>query len=173
MRKLIQVILGVVIGALGYHFYNANLDSDKTELKTAAIIKPKGVITVAEAKVLDANWTNTRKAVVDSVAGKPDNRSSWYSLDDMRNYLDYAEHKADSMGYDMDGVRLYLGVYSDSEPKDKAGYTTMFIAPTGVKSLSKSSSSIINTTVSSKDIQGLDPLNDGTDGIPPSANYPQ
>lgn len=131
--------------------------------------KPKGVITETEAKDLDANWTNTRQKAVDAAAGKPDNRSSWWSLEDMRNYLDYAETQAKDLGYAMSGVRVYLGVYGKDAPEDKANYTTMFIAPTGeplVKNETKAAAK-------NEDIPGGDSLNSGPMGVPPEANYPQ
>ncbi|WP_274474631.1 hypothetical protein [Mangrovimonas aestuarii] len=121
-------------------------------------------ITVAEATDLSDNWTNTRQAAVDRAAGKPDNRSVWCSLDDLRQFLDDAENEAKANGYDMDGVRIYLGVYGEEQLADKAGYTTMFLTATGKKT---------DTTDPTQDLTDIDPFNDGMGGNPPQATYPQ
>jgi len=98
--------------------------------------------------------------------------ATWWSLEDMRNYLDYAENQAKNLGYAMDGVHVYLGVYGDNAPKDKAGYSTVFISPTGNKTLPEGTSGFA-AQGGRNDIPGSDPLNDGDGGYPPQANYPQ
>jgi len=168
MKNLGSLILGLIIGAIIMYFYCSKTNT----IEGMAIIKPKGVITEAQAKKLDANWTKYRKAANDSAAGKPDNRSTWWSLEDMRNYLDYAENQAKDLGYAMDGVHVYLGVYGDNAPKDKAGYSTVFISPTGNKTLPEGTSGFA-AQGGRNDIPGSDPLNDGDGGYPPQANYPQ
>ena len=102
---------------------------------TTAIIKPKGVITPTEAKVLDTTFNLRHKLISDSIVIRPDNRSSWWSLDDITNYLEYAKHKADSLGYAMSGVRVYLGAYP--EENGQVGYTTMFMVPTEFRNAGK------------------------------------
>ena len=51
---------------------------------------PRGVITPAEAKTLDQAFDSRHQLISNSIVKRPDNRSSWYSLQDMRDYLDYA-----------------------------------------------------------------------------------
>ncbi len=125
------------------------------------IIKPRGVITSKDAEIMDQAF-NERYAAMSKCIGKDDNRSSWWSLDDMRNFLDYAENQAKSLGYTMDGVRVYEGAHGEK------GYTSMFIAPTGSKGTGGS-----RQAAGSGDIPGGDVLNAGSGGNPPSANYPQ
>lgn len=73
----------------------------------------------------------------------------------------------------MDGIRIYMAAYPD-DPKLGAGYTTVFMVPTGSESLSEGSSSFFNfKRVGGGDIPGGDGMNDGGLGDPPSANYPQ
>lgn len=122
---------------------------------------------------MDANWTRERKKAVDSAAGRPDNRSVGFSLEDLQNYLAYAENEAGAQGYKMNGIRIYLGVYGGNAPNGKADYTTMFIVPTGRKSHSEASMNVLNFMLQGdKDIL-IDPLNDGGGGIPPGSGYPQ
>ena len=117
---------------------------------------PKGMITAAEAKELNDNWTNQRKAANDQAAGKPDNRSSWYSLDDMQNFLTLikdANPKAN-------GVRFYLGV--DTTEEDPKGLTTIFMMPTEDDGRGEN-----------KDIPQAKGMDRGNNGEPPEAGYPQ
>jgi hypothetical protein len=133
--------------------------------------KPKGVITPAEAKVLDQAFNTRHQLISDSIVKRPDNRSSWYSLTDMRDYLNYAENEAKGLGYTMDGVRVYLGAHATV--KGQVGYTTMFFIPTGFQSVSEGNMLGFSTRGGGKDIPGVGGMNGGEDGDPPGANYPQ
>lgn len=136
MKNLSLFIIGLLIGALAVYFCCMN---DTVPIEEE-LIKPNGLITPSEAKTLDQAF-NTRHALIsDSIVKRPDNRSSWYALEDMRNYLNYAEKQAKDLGYTMDGVRVYLGAYPDV--KDQVGYTTMFFIPTGYQITSEDGTAI-------------------------------
>ncbi len=174
MKKPVLLLLGIAIGVgVSYFYFNRQEAATTSEEATMAraIVKPKGVITPAQAKVLNNNWTKGRKKAVDSAAGRPDNRSSWWSLKDIRDYLEYAENQTKELGYSMNGIRIYLGVYEGNAPNGKADYATLFWVPTGKKS--KSEGSMLNFTLQGgdDDIPGGDPLNQGGTGIPPGSDY--
>ena len=167
MKKLVFLLFGIVIGAgVSYFYFNGQEATLEEE-----IVKPKGVISPEEAKTLDQAFNSRHALISDSIVKKPDNRSSWYSLEDMKNYLKYAENQSRELGYTMDGVRLYLGAYP-STPKN-VGYTTMFLVPTGTKSISQGSMLNLTLQGGGGDIPGALGLNGGNDGEPPNANYPQ
>ncbi|UAB75316.1 hypothetical protein [Mesoflavibacter sp. SCSIO 43206] len=117
--------------------------------------KPQGIISAQEAQTLNDNWTNLRAKANEAAAGQPDNRSSWYSLDDMQNFLDYIKEKNDNVN----GVRFYLGVETTKE--DPKGMTTIFMVPTEEKD------------GKNIDIEGAEVMDRGLRGDPPPANYPQ
>ncbi|APY00444.1 hypothetical protein [Lacinutrix venerupis] len=117
--------------------------------------KPKGMITAAKAKELNDNWTNLRADANETAAGKPDNRSSWYSLEDMENFL--KQIKEDNSN--VNGVRFYLGVETTEE--DKKGLTTIFMVPT--KDDGKGNN---------QDIPDADGMDRGAVGVPPNQGYP-
>lgn len=169
MKKFVLLLFGFILGALAMYFYCC-VDIQKTVIE-----KPIGLITPTQAKALDANWTKSRKRAVDSAVGRPDNRSSWWSLEDIQNYLAFAENQADSLGYKMNGIRVYLGVYPGNAPNGKADYTTMFMVPTGKKSNTEANFNFLNyfMLAGGSDIQGADGFNGGEPGNPPSSNYPQ
>lgn len=171
MKKSGLIILGFIIGAFAtYYLCPRELEQEHSEIE---IVKPKGVISVEQAIILNDNWTKYRKAAVDSAAQqqgrKVDKRSTKWSLEDIRNYLDYAEVESDKLGYTMDGIQVYLGVYGDNAGSEKANYTTMFIAPTGSKSISKGSVTPFKSNALTLKIAVL-PLNNGTGG---EGGYPQ
>lgn len=167
MKKLLLVLLGVAIGiAICYFHYEYGDHAEEAE----AVGPPRGVITEAQGKVLDAAFNSRHQLISDSIVRRPDNRSSWYSLRDMKDYLAYAEAQSDALGYTMDGVRIYLGAHPNEG--GVVGYTTMFIVPTGNKSVSEGNMLNLNLDNHSGDVPGGPGLNDGDDGFPPNANYP-
>lgn len=133
----------------------------------AQFYKPSGVITQDRATELSAAWNN-KNTTVFSKAGKAKSndeiQSNWWSLEDLRNYLDFAEHEAEEKGYNMTGIRVYFAAYPD-----KGNQNTMFFAPTGHKSISEASSFNLNFLVAAEDIP-IPPLNDGNGG---NGGYPQ
>lgn len=169
MKKLSYLILGILIGSFStYFFCPRQIDKDVEQTK---IVKPKGVISQAMAKELNDDWTKYRQAAVDSAAKKQgrnqDDRSVYWELTDVENYLGYAKHQADSLGYTMTGIRVYLGVYGKNAGQAKKDLTTMFIVPTGKKAQSQAGS--IFLPPSNNDLP-LDPLNAGAGG---QGGYPQ
>lgn len=175
MKKLSLLILGALIGALATYYFCPNCQGVDDDEENMAIVKPKGLITPDQAKVLDTTFNSRYKLISDSIVTRDggDNRSSWFALADVQNYLKYADSQSTALGYNMDGVRIYLAAYP-KDPKFGAGYTTVFFVPTGNESLSEGSSSFFNfKRAGSGDVPGGDGLNQGGIGIPPSANYPQ
>ena len=117
---------------------------------------PKGIISALEAKELNDNWTSLRARENEAAAGKPDNRSSWYSLDDMQNFLTQIKENHPNVN----GVRFYLGV--ETTEKDAKGLTTIFMVPTEN-----------DGNGNNKDIPNAKGMDRGDDGNPPNAVYPQ
>lgn len=171
MKNFGLLILGIILGALVMYYYCCN--DDQTAMTTESTIEaPKGLITPAQAKVLDAAYNFRHRIVSDSLFKNTetgDNRSSWWSLEDIQNYINYAENQAGELGYTMDGLRLYLGAYPDT--KGETGLTTMFFIPTGYKSTSEGS--MFPVQGGGGDIPGGGGMNFGHQGKPPGANYPQ
>lgn len=166
MKKFSLLILGILIGFALFYFY-LKFSTEDTEV---IIVAPKGLITPEEAKTLDEAFNSRHALISDSIVKRPDNRSAWWSLEDMKNYLKYAENESRELGYTMDGVRVYLGAYPT---ESEVGYTTMFLVPTGVENISQGNSNLFNMFPrSSGDIPGGG-LNGGGPGMPPPANYPQ
>ena len=173
MKKIGFIILGFVIGAvLTYYFCPRQVEIETAEIK---IIKPNGVISNVQAKALNKNWTDFRKAAVDSAAKKQgrnkDNRWSWWSIDDIENYIAFSKNQADSLGNDITGLRVYLGVYGKNAGQSKKDLTTMFLVPTVKKSVSTAGMGLSFSQIGNpKDCLTCSPLNDGAGG---GGDYPQ
>lgn len=117
---------------------------------------PNGIITAQEAQELNDNWTNLRSRANDNAAGKPDNRSSWYSFEDMQDFLNLIKEEHSNVN----GVRFYLGVETTRE--DPKGLTTIFMVPTEDDGEGKN-----------QDIPEANGMDRGETGHPPEAGFPQ
>ena len=124
--------------------------------------KIRGLIKPEEAKKMSENFTARCELISERILGKQDNRSSWWSLKDIRNYLDYAERQAKEQGYEMTGIRVYCGAH------EKLGYSTAFIVPTANIPNGKDGDGDRHS-----DIPDGEGLNDGQTGDPPGNGYPQ
>jgi len=142
---------------------------------------PKGLITAAEAKELNQQFIKTRSKELNKIIEKLDNKpnkqdslSTWFSLEELENYIAYVKEEGTKKGIVVNGLRVYLGAYKKNvKDASKNNYSTVFFAPTQAKKavLQKSSS---DYTESSSDINSMDALNMGTiGGPPPNAPYPQ
>ncbi|WP_299116836.1 hypothetical protein [uncultured Winogradskyella sp.] len=173
MKNFGLLILGIILGALIMYFYCCK-DSGITDPQPPDIEEPYGLISPEEARALDKAYSIKHRIINDSLFKKSttggDNRSSWWSIEDIQNYINYAENQAGELGYTMDGLRLYLGAYPSS--KTENGLTTMFFVPTGIKNTSEGSI-LPMPQGGSSDIQNANALNKGSQGDPPGANYPQ
>jgi hypothetical protein len=170
MKKIIYIIVGFCMGALLTYYFCPREIHDET-LATNKV--PKDTISVAEAKILSNNWEQNNPTEIDSIidveGAKKQMRSVAWSLEDINDYLVYAEAKSDSLGYTMTGVRVYLGNYGNVNNPVKKNRNTMFIVPTGNKNTSKASSLSLFLPPAIQDIPAP-PLNHGDGG---NGGYPQ
>ncbi|WP_178985481.1 hypothetical protein [Winogradskyella helgolandensis] len=170
MKKFGSLILGILLGALAMYYYFNNNQDMTTEPPT--IKPPSGIITPEEIKTLDQAYNERYEIINDSLfkdSKTGDNRSSWYKLEDIENYLAYAKQQAKENGNTLDGLRLYLGAHPDT--KEEEGLTTLLFVPTGYKNTSEGS--FISMQGGGNDLEDSDGLNAGNEGMPPRANYPQ
>ncbi|NNC50377.1 MAG: hypothetical protein HKO01_07575 [Flaviramulus sp.] len=170
MKKLAYIILGFIIGAiLTYKF----CPREAVDTSVISYKMPKDTISVAKAIKLSDNWAKYNPTEMDSLieleGSKKVTRSVWWSLKDVNEYLVYAKAKSDSLGYNMTGIRVYLGNYGKNIDASKKNRNTMFIVPTGVSTISKASSINLFLPPSDGDIPAP-PLNDGTGS---GNGYPQ
>ncbi len=103
-------------------------------------------ITPKEAGTLCDNF-DTRYAELSKLIKKDDNRSVLFSLQEIKNYINYLENAKTNV----DGIRVYFGAH---DAKD-GGLATVFLAP----------------TQGGEDDKSLNCLNYGANGNPPFNKY--
>jgi len=143
---------------------------DNTNTKAVKITKPAHAISKKRAISLSNNYT-ARYDSISRIIGKEDNRSTWYSLKELKAYIAYIEAQGKEQGYAVDGIRFYLGAYpaNDKDPK-KQNETTIFLAPTG-KKIGATKKRSKNSNPTSPDIMTIDAYNFGGNGWPPHKTY--
>ncbi len=142
-------------------------NDEANQTNATGFYKPSGVITQDRAVELSATWASKNVTTFRKSAEKSEGTVTYlrWSLEDLRNYLDYAEHEAKEKGYNMTGVRVYFGAYPE-----KAGQNTLFFAPAGYKI--ESQASVLGSlfgVMKDEDNIPVPPLNEGLGG---SGGYP-
>lgn len=103
--------------------------------------------------------------------------SDWWSVDQLLTYIDKSIETVKENGGEVDGFRVYIGVFPKKGQGEKDNSLTTFITPTGTMGDGKEKGDILNLSVPlyavSSDLTAVDPLEYGSDGNPPTANYPQ
>jgi len=141
-----------------------------TNTKPVKITKPAHAISVNRAKMLSNNYT-ARYDSISRIIKKEDNRSTWYSLKELKTYIAYIEAQGKEQGYAVDGIRFYLGAYSaDNKNPKKQNETTIFLAPTG-KKINANVNKSKRESLASPDILTIDAYNFGDPGWPPHKEY--
>jgi hypothetical protein len=148
----------------------ASLTACKDTTTQAVVKKPTNAISKKRAIALSNNYT-ARYDSISRIIGKQDNRSTWYSLKELKDYIAYIESQGKEQGYTVDGIRFYLGAYgAENKDPNKQNFTTIFLAPTGKKTNAQTERNSDNPT--SPDINSIDAFNWGTGGWPPQSTYP-
>ena len=170
MKNFVLLVLDIILGATVMYFYTQN---DVRTIEEPPMVKPpSGIISPAKIKTMTQAYNERYKLINDSLFNPlkiEDNRSSWFKLEVIEDYIAYAKQQAADNQKTMDGLRLYIGAHStvDSIP----GLTTLLFVPTGYDA--KSKGSIFSFQGGGGDLTNSDGLNNGGHGKPPGANYPQ
>lgn len=132
--------------------------------------KPENAISVKKAQELSNNF-DARHDTISALIGKPDNRSSWYSLKDLEQYIAYVKKEGTDKGLTIDGLRIYFGAYGPKEV-GRENYSTVFLVPTtkGNSNAVKGVKNFAAVDDTSEDTD-IDPLNYGSPGNPPGKAY--
>ena len=90
--------------------------------------RPKKCITPDLARELEIRWQETRGFAINKELGYEDSHQSVYTIEEIRDYLDYVEEKSNQQGIKNPKISIFLGAYDKTEKKPSL--TTMFLAPT-------------------------------------------
>ena len=136
-------------------------------------------INFKEAQELNQNFIKTHSKALDKIVeietGKPKQKdaiSSWFSLEELKEYIAFVEAEGKAKNINVNGMRVYFGAYAKNDKNaDKGALSSVFFVPTKPKVGYLQKDSVM--LVESFDITDIDGLNDGMQGFPPSAVYPQ
>lgn len=135
-------------------------------------IVPKQLITKEFAKILNENYNKTRFPLISKSIQKEDATAIWFSIAELETYIKYIKAEARKQKYTVDGIRFHFGAYpEDKLYEEKAGLTTIFLAPTGTKKVRKTAVAAKSTLAESDDMMSISPLNYGSIGNPPPVPY--
>lgn len=130
-------------------------------------------ITSKEAKELNQNFVETRSKAIKKAIGKNDNLSTWFSIDELKKFINDVEQEGKDQGITVNGIRVYFGAYpKDDKEKKKENMSTVFMVPTKphAGSMQKDGG---EGDEGGNDIENLGGFNLGSNGFPPDAEYPQ
>lgn len=144
---------------------------------------PKQLITRDLAVEFNSNYNLKMDKILNDSSEFAHANAVWYSIEELENYINYVKTEGSKKGYNVNGIRMYLGVYPNrKEYGKKKGMTTIFLTPTGNKIQADKGSllTITSTTQAQRtastddedDIDELNPLNFGSMGTPPKMVYP-
>lgn len=138
--------------------------------------RPTQLITRKFAKELHLNFMKYRASIIAKYIKKEDSNAVWFSVEELENYIEYIKSKGEKTGYDVNGIRIYFGVYPEQKKyAEKAGLMTVFLQATGKKIRTNTKNEIQTFALlreeSNADIASIEPMNYGSIGRPPSLNY--
>lgn len=113
--------------------------------------KPAKCIPVNDARTLQENWISTRQEAIDNAIGEEDNRSCYYTVAELQEYLNYVTEMSNEQDIANPGIRLYFAAYNEDSNKK----ATIFLAPT------------VGDAHNSENNYNIDPFNLGSSGFPP------
>ncbi len=138
--------------------------------------RPTQLITRKFAKDLHLNFMKYRASIIAKYIQKEDANAVWFSVEELENYIQYIKEKGERTGYDVNGIRVYFGVYPEQKKyAEKAGLMTVFLQATGKKIRTPKTNEVQTFALlreeSNADISSIEPMNYGSIGRPPSLNY--
>ncbi|WP_394758279.1 hypothetical protein [Flavobacterium sp.] len=135
---------------------------------------PSQLITQEMARNLNTRYINERSGVILQSINREDANAIWYSVEELENYIHYIKTEGEKKGIQVNGIRFYLGVYPNDTAtyNEKAGLTTIFLAPTKKRSSDRTLRTDGRmTTEENTDATEIQPLNFGGMGNPPKIEY--
>lgn len=138
--------------------------------------RPTQLITRKFAKELHENFMKYRAAIIAKYLKKEDANAVWFSVEELENYIHYIKSKGQKTGYDVNGIRIYFGVYPEEKQyEEKAGLMTVFLQATGKKIKTPTKNEVHTFALvreeSHADVSSIEPMNYGSIGRPPSLIY--
>lgn len=131
---------------------------------------PKQVIDYEQALELEKEFIDSRYEFINEVLEYKDTREYWFDLETLKQYIAYVEYESNKLGYENLGIRIYKGAYPKNSNYKDAGFSTVFLVPTGDKRPDDKGSIVsfsMSSAVNNDNINELQALNFAHGGKPP------
>ncbi len=132
------------------------------------ISAPEQSISIEEAGRLQVEFIETRAAILNDSLGFTDTRDFWFSLDTLKQYINYVEQEAAEMGKTNLGIRVYFAAYPENSEYPQPGRATVFLVPTSLEEDSSLKSGFLPIAPVNQNIDSIQALNYGHGGQPPN-----
>lgn len=131
--------------------------------------KPKQLIDNKSAKILCDNFIRVKADVLKRIYDREDANAFWFSVEVLEDYLAYVKKQGQSLNIDVNGIRIYLGSYSENTRIKDEGLTTVFLTPTKKAADSPEGTAAVGSGdgPASIDATEIESLNYGGIGNPP------
>ncbi len=128
---------------------------------------PSQSITYEEANVLEEEFKRTRSRVIDASLGYQDTREFWFSLDTLKDYIHYVEHRAKKQKLTDLGIRIYFAAYPNDGESHDPGYSTVVLVPTSRTGVNPIQQGFAPIAAEDENIENINALNYSQGGKPP------
>ena len=129
---------------------------------------PTQSISPREANVLEEEYEATRGRIINDSLNIIDRRDFWFSLDTLKQYIEYVEQEAKKQGKKNLGIRVYFAAYPKEGNYPDPGFATVFMVPTAAASDSGIKKGLMPIPPQNQNLDSINALNYGTGGIPPN-----
>ena len=158
--------------------FQACSESTGETIESAKFEHSKHQLNIKDAEKMEMLYLENQYRIINSAMSInqtqnfKDHREYWFALEELKNYISYIEHKADSLNYDRQGlgIRIYNAAKLDD---DKSIKSTVFLIGTHLKSSPEASKAgflnALNTSQngSNENIKSISAFNYGNSGMPP------
>ncbi|NND63832.1 MAG: hypothetical protein HKN48_11650 [Flavobacteriaceae bacterium] len=155
MSQFLIVILSV-LGVIGF--------SSCEEI----IPPPQQSIPIEEAEELQNEFIETRAGILNDSLGFTDTRDFWFSLDTLKQYIEYVEQEAARLGKQNLGIRIYFAAYPENSEYPQPGRATVFMVPTSLEDDPTLKRGFLPIAPTNTNIDSIQALNYGHGGQPPN-----
>lgn len=129
---------------------------------------PQQSISYEEAGALQLEFLRTRAQILNDSLGFTDTRDFWFSLDTLKQYIEFVEQEASRMGKSNLGIRIYFAAYPENSNYPQPGRATVFLVPTAQDADAGLKRGFFPMPPTDSNIDSIPALNYGHGGQPPN-----
>ncbi|MDC7995876.1 hypothetical protein [Altibacter sp. HG106] len=129
---------------------------------------PRQAIPLEEAQKLANEFIRTRAEIINDSLNITDTRDFQFSLETLKQYIDYVETEGKRLGRENLGIRIHFAAYPERSQYPDPGYATVILVPTASVQGQVKPQGILPVQDDLEVIDSLKALNFGNGGRPPN-----